>query len=547
MLVDLLFKGVTVVDGTGRPGFRASVAVKGDRIVAVGDLAGWKAMRLVKGAGMVLCPGFVDMHGHSDYFLLLLPRSDSKIRQGITTEVGGNCGYSAAPITDKLSMEFFDFDVKWNGFGDYLARLEEAWPAINYAPLVGFNNVRALAMGHSAEPPDRARLASMRSIIRECMEAGCFGMSLGLIYPPGMFAAMDELIECAREVAAAGGIISSHMRSEGKELVEAVKESIAIARGSGARFQISHLKTEGRENWHKLDQVLDLIEEARAEGLSITADCYPYTSGSSGLTALLPEWVQDGGREAMLGRLADPAARREIEEQISTLEWDKVTIAQVFNADHEGLEGMTILEAAAKVGVPPAGLAAEMALRSRGQVAVIYETTSEENLRRIMTREWVMVGSDSPVRTHYGPLAKGRPHPRAYGAMPRMLAWVAREKGWLSLHAAVKKMTLDPCRVLGLSDRGVIRPGAAADLTLFDPETVQDLATYADPKQYPEGVQMVVVNGRVALQGPEYTGDRSGKVISRPDARDVAALEREAGSRFRNVHGGCLPQKRPLN
>lgn len=527
MQADLIFKNPAIIDGSGAGPIEADLAVESGRIKAVGDLQGLSAQRIVDASGLVLCPGFVDMHGHSDYFLLILPNAEGKVKQGVTTEVGGNCGYSAAPVRGEVArdrkqshQELYGLEVDWESFPDFLDRIESARPAINYAPLVGFNTVRASAGLLTKKPPQAEELAAMKAMIRESMEAGAFGMSMGLIYPPGAFAAVEEIAECAREAAAFGGMVSSHIRSEGDRLVEAIAESIEIARRSDARFEVSHLKTSGTANWTKLDAVFELIEDARDRGLTVCADRYPYLASFTQLSAALPEWVYEGGKDAFLERLKDSGVRERIKRELEKSDelgdrWDRIVVAQVFREDLASFEAKSVADGAAQKKMHPVDFVCWLVGEARDRVSAVYHTMSEENLKRIYKKDWVMVGSDAAVRTHRGFLSEGKPHPRAYGTMPRMLSWVVREKGWLDLPAAIRKMTSDPCRMLGITDRGLIEPGLCADLVLFDPDTVRDTATYDNPQQYPEGIEMVVVNGEVAVEKGALTGARAGKVLRR--------------------------------
>jgi N-acyl-D-amino-acid deacylase len=527
MQADLLFKNVKIIDGTGGPAFVADVSVVGDRIGAVGDLGRRPAGRVIEAEGLVLCPGFVDMHGHSDYFLLILPSAEGKIKQGVTTEVGGNCGYSAAPVRGEVAKdrktshkELYDLDVDWETFDQFLARMEQARPAINYAPQVGFNTVRS-AMGlFTAEPPDRAALAGMRRMIRESLEAGAFGMSMGLIYAPGVFASIDEIVECAGEAVALDGFVSSHIRSEGEHLICAIEESVEIAKRAGARFQVSHLKTSGPANWGKLDRVFELIEGAREAGHRVTADRYPYLASFTQLSAALPGWVYEGGKEEFLSRLDDPDARQRMREELKGGDelgdyWERIVISQVFDDDLARYEARPVAECSAEAGQDPVDFVCDVLVKAKDRVSATYHTMSTGNLERIYRKDWVMVGSDAAVRTCDGLLSEGKPHPRAYGTMPRMLSWVVRKKGWLTLEQAIKKMTSDPCGVLGIKDRGLVREGMFADLVLFDPDRIKDTATYDNPQQYPEGIEMVVVNGKMAVEKGELTGERAGVVLRR--------------------------------
>jgi len=527
MEADLLLKRATVVDGTGRKGFTADVAVRGERIIAAGDLAAAAAGREIDCRGLVLSPGFVDIHGHSDFFIMILPSAEGKVKQGVTTEAGGNCGYSGAPLKGRLKddraeshMEMYGLRVDWEDFPDFLDRIEAARPAMNYAPLVGFNTVRASAGCYTREEPDQGTLGLMKAMIREALEAGAFGMSMGLIYPPGAFASVQEIAQCAAVCAERGAMVSSHMRSEGDRLVQAVEEAVEIARLSGARFQVSHIKTSGQKNWGKLERVFEIIEGAQKNGLDIRADRYPYLASFTQLSAALPEWVHEGGKDAFLQRLNDKAVRERIKKDLSHSDelddrWDRIMVAQVFKQGLEKHQSKTVAECAEAEGEHPVDFVCRLVEEAKDRVSAVYHTMSAGNLERIIKKDWVMAGSDAAVRTHRGFLSEGKPHPRAYGAMPRMISWVVREKGWLDLPAAVKKMTRDPCDMLGIHDRGVIKEGAYGDLVLFDPERIRDTATYQDPQQYPEGIEMVVVNGKVTVEKGELTGERAGRVLRR--------------------------------
>jgi N-acyl-D-amino-acid deacylase len=524
---DLLFQNATVYDGTGAPGFVADVAVRGDRIAAVGKLESAAAARTIDARGLALAPGFIDLHGHSDYFLLVLPSAESKIKQGVTTEVGGNCGYSAAPVAGDLfedrrasHRELYGLDADWHEFGEYLARLAAARPAINFVPLVGFNTVRAAAGWYRSEPPPAETLARMRAMVRASLEAGAAGMSLGLIYAPGCFAGLAELAACAREVHDAGGFVSSHVRSEGEKLIEAIEESLEIARRAEVPFQVSHLKTSGLANWGKLDRVFELIERAREQGLAIRADRYPYIASFTNLSSTLPEWVFDGGKEPFFARLADPAARERMRDELDRADpmrdrFDRIVIAQVFKPELARFENRSVAEAARGEDRDPLDFLCWLTIASHDRAAAIYHTMSLDNLERIYKKEWVAVGSDSAVRAPVGVLAEGYPHPRTFGTFPRVLAFMVREKKWLDLAVAVRKMTLLPAECAGLKQRGKIEPGWYADLCLFDPERVSDTATYERPMSDPVGIELVVVNGKVAVDRGELTGERAGRVLRR--------------------------------
>jgi len=524
---DLIIRGATVYDGTGALGFVADVGVKGDRIAAVGKLEDVTTARSVPAAGMALAPGFIDVHGHSDYFLLVLPSAESKILQGVTTEVGGNCGYSPAPVRGQLyedrraeHLELYGLDANWHEFGEYLERLEAVKPAMNFAPLVGFNTIRAAVGWYQSDPPPAEVLAEERAMVRRAMAEGAVGLSFGLIYTPACFARMDELVACAQEAADAGGFLASHIRSEGERLIEAVEESIEIARRTGAPFQVSHLKTSGVRNWGKLERIFELFEKARAEGIRVSADRYPYIASFTGLSSALPEWVMEGGKAAFLARLADAGQRQKMREELDATDamhdrWERIMVAQVFHPELSRFEGKFVAEAAKSEGQDPLDFLCWLVIESRDRSSAIYHTMSSGNLERIYKKDWVSIGSDSAVRTHAGSLSEGYPHPRTFGTFPRVLSWVVRDKKWLDLAAAVRKMTLLPAECAGLKQRGKIEAGWYADLCLFDPGRVSDTATYEKPISYPVGIELVMVNGVVAAERGRLMDSRSGRVLRR--------------------------------
>jgi len=527
MQTDLLFKNAAVIDGSGEKAFNADVAVAGDSIEAVGDLGAAPAAKEIDAGGLVLCPGFVDIHGHSDYFILILPSADGKIKQGITTEAIGNCGYSAAPVAGDVATDrrqshkdLYGLEVDWKDFDDYLARVESARPAINIAAQVGFNTVRGSVGLFSTGAPSREDLDRMRSMVRGALDAGAFGMSLGLIYPPATFAEIGEIVEVAREVSAAGGLVSSHIRSEGDHLIEAIRESVKIAEQAKVQFQVSHLKTSGPNNWGKLEIVFELIEGARDRGVKIFADRYPYLASFTQLSAALPEWVFEGGKDAYFKRIAEREVRERVRKELNKTDsigdrWDRIVISVAFDDEVSRFEGMSVADAAREAGQDPVDFLCDSLIKCKDRAAATYHTMSIGNLERIIQKDWVMAGTDAAVRTIDGPLSEGKPHPRAYGTMPRMLAWVVKDRGWLSPEQAVRKMTMDPCKTLGIKDRGLVRQGMKADLVLIDLENIKDTATYENPKQYPDGVKMVVVNGKVAVEDGELTGERAGQVLRR--------------------------------
>ena len=514
--------------------------------------------RIIDAKGMVLAPGFVDMHSHSDYTLLIDNRAESKLRQGVTTEVVGNCGYSAAPLYSPLLEErrpeyegLYGLPLDWRSFPEYLKRVEASSPSINYAFLVGHNTLRASAMGFGDHPPTPDQMAQMTTWVEEALDCGAFGLSTGLYYAPACFAKKEELIQLASLVSRhrCGGILTSHIRNEGKCLLEALEEILTIAREAKIPLQISHLKTFGRENWGKLDRALEMIESARQqEGVEVTCDRYPYLAAQTSLQSLLPNWAQTGGSEAIVQRILDPSVRRKIVHYLLTEYpnvdyWASIYISLVADEAHKKWEGLNLIQLAeswanlaesqANLAEPHANLAesqanlaesqaasaAEAALdllqAERTQVEIVQFAMSEKNLSRILRHPLTMIGSDSSSRSVDGPLRVGKPHPRAFGTFPRLIREFCLEKAVLSLEEGVRKMTALPCQKLGLKDRGLIKEGMIADLVLFDPERIADQATYQSPFRYPSGIRLVVVNGRICLEedGSIHTGQ--GKILQR--------------------------------
>jgi N-acyl-D-amino-acid deacylase len=530
-VLDLKIEGATVLDGTGAVGGRADVGVREEVIAAVGDLAREPAGRVVTAAGRTVAPGFIDMHSHSDWRLGVNRRAESKIRQGVTTEVVGNCGFSPAPVSPEFRAEFRDFalflpkgvEYDFPTVGDYLTALDGDGTALNVVQLVGHGSLRVAAMGFARRSPTAAELGRMQRALADGIEDGAWGFSTGLIYAPGSFAATEEIVDLARVAARHRGFYASHIRGEGATLLDAVREAIRVGRDADLPVQISHVKAAGRPNWGKVADALALIDAAAAEGLDVLADVYPYTASSTSLRTLLPDWALEGGIDAMIARLDDPPTRARIREQLeaptgqSLLErigWENVMIA--WCATRKDAEGRRVTEIAAARGMAPFDAACELIADERGKAATILFQLDEADLRRALAHPRVMIGSDGSALAPYGELGAGKPHPRSYGTFPRVLGEYAREQRVLALAQAVHKMTGLPARRLGLRDRGVIRVGAKADLVVFDPRRVADQATYQDPHRYPVGIDHVVVNGRLVIKDGEHTGSLPGRVLRQP-------------------------------
>ncbi|MCX6565242.1 MAG: D-aminoacylase [Candidatus Aminicenantes bacterium] len=522
---DLVVAGGLVYDGLGGAPVRSDIGISGSRIKAVGKIPGRRGRAVVEAAGKAVSPGFIDVHDHSDIGLLANPRAESAVRQGVTTLMSGNCGSSPFPVADDVLEELksvarteFDVDMDWRDLGGFFARLEKSGTAVNYATLVGHGAVRGAAMGFNDRPPKPDELNRMKAIVAENMDAGAFGLSTGLEYTPGSFAAPVEIAELCKIVAGRGGVYATHMRDEGDRLIEAIEEAIEAARKSGVKLQISHLKTAFPRNWGKVGEVLALLDRANKEGLAVRADRYPYIAGSTGLSINFPTWARQGTTEEFLARLKDPALDDRLREYVAEREkkfgsWDKVVVSGVSTANNKWVEGLDVLAASQKSGKPPYEFMRDLIVEEKDLVDSVLFMMTEDNLRRILAHPQVGIGSDSSVRAPYGILSTGKPHPRVYGTFPRVLGKYVREEKLLSAEAMIRKMTSVPASSFGLADRGVIKEGAFADLVVFDPAAVADRATWKDPHQYPAGIEAVIVNGAITVGDGEHTGTLAGSVL----------------------------------
>ena len=507
----------TVVDGTGAGARQASVLVDGDSIREVrrGLQAPPRAER-IDASGLVVAPGFIDMHAH-EFGVLTDPAADSKLRQGVTTELVGVCGMSPAPVRGRGVEEVlsrlrgfgrYEGEVTWRSLAEFFDLVRRTGLLTNCAWLVGHGTVRASVLGYENRPATGDELAEMKALVREGMADGAWGLSSGLIYPPGMYASTEELIGLARVAARSGGLYVSHIRGEGQTVFAAVQEAIRIAREAEIGTHISHLKVMGRELWGRSGDLRALIEAANREGLDVTYDVYPYRAASTVMSALLPGWTYEGGPEALVERMGDASARARARADIEAgktifqaVGWDMVLVVE---SERPGRAGKTVAQIAAEEGKDPYDAAFDL-LREEPQVQCVLFAMDERDVRENLCGPFAMVGSDSLLGMRpEGPLSRGKPHPRTYGTFPKVLRWLVREERALSLEEAVHRMTGKAAAKLGLADRGVLAPGKKADLAIFDPATVADRATYTDPHRYPDGIRYVLVNGEVAV-GPEGT------------------------------------------
>jgi N-acyl-D-amino-acid deacylase len=528
---DVVIRGGTVYDGSGQAPVVGDVAIKGDRIVAVGKVAG-KGRTEVAAKGMAVAPGFINMLSWATESLIANPRSQSDIRQGVTLEVMGE-GWSMGPLSAKMkALETqrqgdIKYPIEWTSLGDYFTYLERRGIATNIASFVGAATVRVHELGEGDVDPNPEQLGRMKLLVRQAMNEGALGVGSSLIYAPGSYAETPELVALMTEAGKCGGMYISHMRSEGDRIGEAVDELIEIARQSGAPAEIYHLKMAGRGNWDKLDAIVRKIEDARAEGLRITTDMYTYTAGATGLDAAMPTWVQAGGLEAWIERLKDPAIRARVaaEMQKPGSDWenlylgagaDKMILAGFKNDALKPLTGKTLAEVAAMRGKSPEETAMDLVVEDGSRVGTIYFLMSEDNVRKQIQLPWMSFGSDAESQAPEGVFLKSSTHPRAYGNVARLLGRYVRDEKLIPLEEAVRRLTSLPATNLGLAGRGALKPGYYADVVVFDPATIADRATFEQPQQYAVGMRDVYVNGVAVLKDGEHSGATPGRAVRGP-------------------------------
>ncbi len=530
---DVLIRGGTVYDGSGRPPFVGDVALRGDKIVSVGALAGRKARREVDARGLAVAPGFINMLSWANESLLEDGRSQSDLRQGVTLEVLGE-GESMGPLNAEMKRLMtaeqgdITYPVTWTTLGGYLEELEHRGVSCNVASFVGATTVRIHEIGHTDRAPTPAELVRMRQLVREAMEEGALGVASALIYAPAFYAKTDELIALAKVAAEYDGLYISHLRSEGNAFIPALDEIITIAREARVRAEIYHLKAAGRPNWAKLDAALARIEMARATGLSLTADMYCYTAGATGLDAAMPPWVQEGGYREWAGRLQDPALRDRVKREMGAPAdtWENFFVAAgsptnillvgFKSAALKPLTGKSLAEVAQIRGKSAEETAMDLVIEDGSRVETIYFLMSEENVRREIRLPWVSFDSDAASLAPEGAFLKSNPHPRAYGNFARLLGKYVRDEKLIPLEEAIRRLTRFPAETLRLDRRGRLNPGCFADVVVFDPATIQDHATYERPHQYSTGVVHVFVNGVQVLRDGGHTGAKPGRFVRGP-------------------------------
>jgi N-acyl-D-amino-acid deacylase len=531
-VLDLKIEGVTVIDGTGTAGFRADVGIRDERIAAIGDLSREPTGTLLNASGLTLAPGFIDMHSHSDWRLWSNRRAESKIRQGVTTEVVGNCGFSPAPVSAGHVDELRGFalylpkgmDFSWRSVGEYLQRFDSEGTALNVVQLIGHGTLRIAAMGFARRPPSATEMTTMQRLLADGIEEGAWGLSTGLIYAPGSYADTEEIVRLGTVAGRHRGFYASHIRNEGVRLLDAVAEAIRVGREGELPVQISHVKASGRPSWGKVSGALEMIDAARGDGLDVLADVYPYTASSTTMRTLLPDWALEGGVDAMVRRLGDAAERARICRAVEAPDdgpgvrervgWENIVVASC--RARRDAEGRRLAEIAATRSVDPIDAMLDLLVDDGGKTTVVMFQMADDDVRRALAHPAVMIGSDGHALAPTGELGGGSPHPRSYGTFPRVLGHYAREQRVLSLPLAIHKMTAMPARRLGLRDRGIVRVGARADLTVFDARRVIDRATFEDPHRYPAGIEHVLVNGRFVIKYGEHTGSLPGRVLTPP-------------------------------
>jgi len=527
---DLVIRNGKIVDGTGNPWYYADVGVRGDRIAALGRLPAGRGRREIDARGLIVAPGFIDMHSHSDYLILEDGNAQSKIRQGVTTEVLGE-GSSPGPFQGKLSPRNFKVRDKmesWTTLGGYFDLVERAGVSTNVASFVGLGQIWQCVMGNSFARPTPVQLEQMKSLVAEAMKQGAAGLSSMLAMPPGSLATTDDIVELCKVVARYGGTYATHIRNEGTGVFDAIREAIEIGRRSGVTVEIIHIKIADRVYWGRMNEVIKLVDDARKEGVNIGANIYPYTRGQNDLASIVPPWAHEGGTAKMLTRLKNPADRDKMKKDIRAGipgwynhftavggDWSRMLVAA--NNNYHGLTMDRILAQRNKDKQSADALDSlfDLLIEEGGSIPTVYDHHMEKDMQLALKQPWCSIGSDGLAHATSGPLRRGHPHPRSFGTFPRVLGVYVRQLGLLRLEDAVRKMTSQNASKLGLTHRGLIRPGFYADLAVFDPERVIDKATYTEPFQYSEGIEYVIVNGRMVLERGKHTGAHPGRALRR--------------------------------
>ena len=528
---DLLITGGSVLNGEGTPAVRADIGIRGERIAAIGDLPAATAARRIDAAGLIVAPGFIDMHNHSDYTVLVEPKSESMIRQGVTTMVLGE-SRSAGPIkagADEARARADGVTVDWTTLGGYFAKLEQQHMSTNIASYVGEEQVWTYVKGYGQSPATPVELEAMKRLIAQAMEEGAMGLSTALLQPPSSLATTADLVELAKTAKQYGGIYSSHIRDEGEGVFRAIDEAIQVGKSAGIPVDIIHMKIAHKQLWGRASEIIAMVQKARDEGHDVRANVYPYTAGQNNLSSIVPPWAHDGGREKMLERLADPAARKRMREEVmnglpnwynhylATGDgWGGMILVSLRHERNKPFQGRRMSELIEARGGHPADVLFDVLIDENGSVPTVFFHHSEADMQLVMKQPWTSIGSDGSAVNPDGPTGRTHPHPRYYGTFPRVLGRYVRELKVITLPEAVHKMTSMNADKIGITDRGRLQDGLLADVTIFDPDRVIDRATFEQPRQFPAGIEYVIVNGRVTIDKGQHTGALAGQVIYGP-------------------------------
>ncbi|MGH9384539.1 MAG: N-acyl-D-amino-acid deacylase family protein [Vicinamibacterales bacterium] len=540
---DVLITGGRIVDGTGAPWFLGDVGIVDDRITAIGRLADQSATVRIDATNLVVAPGFIDMLGQSEFNLLVDRRAASKITQGITTEITGE-GTSIAPLNDRMAAlrksqyDHFKVALDFRTLGEYFARLQRERPAINVGTFVGAGGVRGNIIGDTQRPATPAELEQMKTLVAQAMEQGALGLSTSLQYVPDRFASTDEIVELAKVAAKYGGVYLSHQRSESAQIMSSLDEVFSIAERASIPAEVWHLKTAYKANWGKMGDVLKRFEAARARGLDVSANMYPYDRASNGLDACLPLWAREGGLEPMLERLQDPAERARIKRDMddpNAKDWENqwygsgggqgVMLSSVLDPSLRKWEGKTLAHIGKEMGKDPRDAVMDLVIADRGESSVIISIMREDDVRLALSNPLVSIGTDSGARAEDGPLSESKSHPRAWGSFARILGKYVRDEKLMPLEEAIRRFTSRPAARVGIVDRGILRPGLKADITVFDPASIHDVSTFIDPTHYSAGVQHVLVNGKAVVSAGKITAERPGEALRGPGYRGVGQVQ----------------------